>query len=46
MSQIRGTHEIANGAPVIDQVGRGRERKHVVVAEVVAAALEDMFTLL
>jgi hypothetical protein len=44
--QFLGTGDIPYRAPVVDQVGGGPERVHVVHAQVVAAALEYMLAFL
>jgi hypothetical protein len=44
--QVLGAGEIPDRAPVVDQVGGGPERVHVVHAQVVSAPLEHVLTFL
>jgi hypothetical protein len=44
--QFLGVGEVPDRAPVVDQIGGGPERVHVVHAQVVAAPLEHMLALL
>jgi hypothetical protein len=45
-SQFLGAGEIPDRAPVVDQVGGGAERVHVVHTQVVTAPLEHMLAFL
>jgi len=45
IGQFLGAGQITHGAAVVDQVGGGRERRHVLVTQVFAITLTDMLPL-